>query len=330
LVNAHWSIVMRRIGEILAQGLLLMAVLALPIVWPMLQGNDALFPWVNHDLVHTDHILHGKASYLNVPFFVIRMLFYFGFWVALALFYFKRSQAQDRAEDAGYVSTMAKVAPPSMIAIALTLTFCAIDLMMTLDPYWFSTIFGVYFFAGCVVSWHSFFALSLFWLQSKGRLVKSVTQEHFHDIGKMMFAFTVFWTYIAFSQFMLIWYANIPEETAWYKVRFNGDWAGISLVLLVAHFVIPFFGLLSRHIKRNPHTLSIGAVWILAVHFIDMHWIIMPNLHEHGFSWHLLDLTTWVGVGGLLLSFVLYRAQNVNLLPTRDPRLKKSLAFENI
>jgi hypothetical protein len=212
--------------------------------------------------------------------FLVRMLVYFGFWTLLARFYLKRSLQQDSTGGEAFQSTMAKAAPPSMIAFALTLTFAAIDLIMTLDPMWFSTIFGVYYFAGCVLAVHSTLALSLFWLQSNGRLVKSVTSEHYHDIGKMMFAFTVFWAYVAFAQFMLIWYANVPEETQWYAKRFEGEWLAVSYLQIIVHFVIPFFFLLSRHIKRNPKTLVMGAVWILLVHFLDLHWLIMPNFHR--------------------------------------------------
>lgn len=330
LVNAKWSVVVRRVAELLAQGLSLMLVLALPILVTVAQHNDVLFPWLNSELVNNDHVLHGKVGYLNVPFFLIRMAIYFGFWILLARFYLKRSLDQDATGTASYLSTMAKAAPPSMIAFALTLTFAAIDLIMTLDPMWFSTIFGVYYFAGCVLAVHSTLTLALFWLQSNRRLVKSVTIEHYHDIGKMMFAFTVFWAYIAFSQFMLIWYANIPEETHWYAKRFEGEWLAISYLLVVLHFVVPFFFLLSRQIKRNPKTLSIGAVWLLVVQFLDLHWLIMPNLHRGGFSFHPLDVTTLLGVACLLVAFVLFQAKKVNLVPIKDPRLKRSLAFENI
>ncbi len=330
LVNAKWSIVVRRVGELLAQGLPLMLVLSLPILVTVVQQNDVLFPWLNHELMHENHVLHGKQGYLNVPFFLVRVVIYFGFWSLLARFYLNRSVAQDTSGTASFLPTMAKTAPPSMIAIALTLTFAAIDFMMTLDPMWFSTIFGVYYFAGCVLAVHSTLALALLWLQTNGRLVKSVTSEHYHDIGKMMFAFTIFWAYIAFSQFMLIWYGNIPEETQWYLQRIQGEWRVISYLLLFAHFVLPFFGLLSRHVKRNPKTLAIGATWILLVHFLDMHWLVMPNLHRAGFSFHPLDITTLLAVGGLLVAAILFQARKVNLVPTKDPRLQKSLAFENI
>src|SRR5690606_6347467 len=164
-----------------------------------------------------------------------------------------------------------------------------------------------------VLAVHSTMVLALLWMQTHGRLVKSVTIEYYHDIGKMMFAFTVFWAYIAFSQFLLIWYSAIPEESNWYYLRFQDEWLVISYFQLVGHFVIPFLFLLSRHTKRNPKILAIGATWILVVHFIDIHWLVMPNLHRAGFSFHPLDITTLLAVGGLLVAAIVFYARKVNL-----------------
>ncbi|HMR80791.1 MAG TPA: hypothetical protein PKD61_37030, partial [Polyangiaceae bacterium] len=245
---------------------------------------------------------------------------------------FKTSLAQDQSKEPQALNgKMQAVSAPGMIFLALTLTFAAIDFLMTLEPAWFSTIFGVYYFAGAVVSFHSMFALILMWLQKQGALKKSVTTEHYHDLGKMMFAFTVFWAYIGFSQFMLIWYANIPEETFWYKLRFAGDWKVLSAVLLVGNFVLPFFGLLSRHIKRNRKTLGFWAVWILVVHYLDMYWLVKPVLHEDKLPTGdiLLDVTAVVGMLGLFFAAAAMAAKKVRLVPVKDPRLPKSLAFEN-
>ncbi len=330
LVNAKWSTVVRRIGELLAQGVGLMAILALPLIIPILRHDDVLYPWVNHDYMHSNHALHSKVGYLNTGFFLGRCLVYFGYWFLLARFLLKASKHQDESGDAKVVSTLRSVSAPAMILFALTLTFCAIDFLMTLDPIWFSTIFGVYYFAGCVLAFHSTLTLSLLWLQSKGKLSRSVTAEHYHDIGKMMFAFTAFWTYIAFSQFMLIWYANIPEETHWYHDRFMGSWLPASIFLAATHFVIPFFGMMSRHVKRNKKAIGFWAVYVLAVHWFDMHWLVGPKLHPEGLTLHAADFTAWIGVGGAIVWFVLTIAKNVNLVPTKDPRLEKSLAFENI
>ncbi len=332
LVNAKWSIALRRVGELMAQSMPLMAVLALPIIIPTAMGNDALYIWVNEETVHADHLLHHKAPYLNVTFFLVRCGIYFGFWVLLSHFFFKTSLAQDQSKEPQALNLRMKaVSAPGMIFLALTLTFAAIDFLMTLEPAWFSTIFGVYFFAGAVVSFHSMFALILMWAQKQGVLKKSVTIEHYHDLGKMMFAFTVFWAYIAFSQFMLIWYANVPEETFWYKLRFEGDWKVVSGALLVLNFVLPFFGLLSRHIKRNKKTLGFWAVWILVVHYLDMYWLVKPVLHEKTLPLGdlAMDVTAVVGVLGLFLASAAMQAKRVRLVPVKDPRLPKSLAFEN-
>lgn len=329
LVGARWSVVVRRVGELLAQSVLLLALLSLPIVVPMLLGNDGLYRWVSHEYMHADHALEGKAPYLNIGFFVVRWVVYFGFWVLVARYFFKASVAQDKSGDAAITRRLGRASPLTMIAFALTLTFCAIDFLMSLDAIWFSTIFGVYYFAGCVLAFHSTLALALIWLQSKGHLVRSVTAEHYHDIGKMMFAFTAFWTYIAFSQFMLIWYANIPEETHWYHMRLEGAWWPATVALAVLHFPIPFFGLMSRHIKRNKVTLGIGAVYLLVIHWYDMYWLVAPNLHDEPVI-HAADIAAWVGIAGLIVAFVVWKARSVNLLATKDPRLARSLAFENI
>jgi hypothetical protein len=329
LVNAHWSIVVRRVGELLASNMSLLAILALPIVIPMLLGNTSLYIWADRRAVEADHLLHHKAGYLNIGFFSIRFIFYFAFWAFLGNFFKVHSLRQDQAGKDEH-RRMARIAPPSMILLGLTVTFCAIDFLMTLDPSWFSTIFGVYYFAGCVITFHCMLALSLMWLQGRGKLLGMVTTEHYHDIGKMMFAFIVFWAYIAFSQFLLIWYANVPEETAWYRVRVSGAWGTVAWTLLFAHFVIPFLGLLSRHIKRNKLTLAFWAVWLLAVEWVDMYWLVMPHLDEEHLPFHVLDITCFVGIAGLFIASAAYQARKVNLVPTKDPRLPKSLAFENI
>lgn len=329
LVGARWSVALRRVGELLAQSLLVLAVLSLPIVVPILLGDDGLYRWVSHEYMSSEHALELKEPYLNVQFFLLRWAIYFGFWILMARYFFKSSVAQDKSGEATVTQRLGRVSPPAMIFFALTLTFCAFDFLMSLDAIWFSTIFGVYYFAGCVLAFNSSMVLALIWLQSKGHLTRSVTVEHYHDLGKMMFAFTAFWTYIAFSQFMLIWYANIPEETHWYHIRLDGAWWNATLALAILHFPVPFFGLMSRHIKRNKTTLGLGAVYLLAVHWYDMYWLVAPNLHAEP-TFHVADLAAWVGVAGLLVALFVWNAKSVSLLATKDPRLERSLTFENI
>jgi hypothetical protein len=328
LTNAKWSVVVRRVAEILADNMVLVAVLSLGVVGPMFAGSSDLYAWLDHERVHTDHILHHKAAYLNLTFFTVRWLIYFGFWIWLARRFFKMSVQQDKDGGDQISKALQRTSAPAMIVFALTLTFCAFDLIMSLDAAWFSTMFGVYYFGGCVLAGYSSLALALMWVQNKGRLETSVNQEHYHDIGKMMFAFIIFWAYIGFSQFLLIWYADIPEETHWYHWRFEGGWKVVSAMLLVLHFAVPFFGLMSRHVKRNKRSLAFWAIWILAVHYMDLFWLIYPT-GDGTVPFGLLDVLCMVGVLGLFIGVSARRARGVNLIPTGDPRLADSLAFEN-
>jgi hypothetical protein len=327
LFNARWSIVVRRLGELMAQGVVPMALLSLPLLVPVATHNTVLFSWLNHGELHG---MHSKEVYLAPGFFLGRMAFYFVFFIALASFWLKQSREQEKGGGVELTKRLQGLSAPSMIVFALAVTFCAIDFMMTLDPHWFSTIFGVYYFATCVLTFHSALAIFAMWLQKKGHITSAVTTEHYHDIGKMMFAFTAFWSYIGFSQFMLIWYANIPEETHWFKDRMEGNWLTASLVLAAIHFVIPFFGLMSRAIKRNKTTLRFWAVWLLVVCWFDMYWLIAPNLHKEGMAIGAVDLLAWVGVAALLSGYVILRAKDTTLIATGDPRLGRSLAFQNI
>lgn len=328
LTNAKWSVVVRRTAEILANNMTLLAVLSLGVVGPMLAGSTDLYVWLDHAKVEQDHMLHHKAAYLNIQFFIVRWVLYFGFWIWLARRFFNLSVQQDKEGGGRISAALQRTSAPAMIAFALTLTFCAIDLVMSLDAMWFSTMFGVYYFAGCVLGGYSSLGLALMWLQSKGRLETSVSREHYHDIGKMMFAFIVFWAYIAFSQFMLIWYADIPEETHWYHWRFEGQWRIVSGLLLVAHFAMPFFGLMSRHVKRNKKTLAFWAIWILVLHYVDLFWLVYPN-GDPEVPFGIVDVLCLLGVMGLFFGVAARRAQRVNLIPTGDPRLEDSLAFQN-
>jgi len=331
LFGARWSIVVRRVGELLAQLVVVMAVLALPLLIPIFMGNDVLYPWAEHHYFEHHAYIASKAPWFSPAFFAVRMAFYFGFWVLLAKYYLGQSRRQDTTSgDVALTKKLQSVSAPGMILFAVSVTFCAIDFLMTLDPVWFSTIFGVYYFATCVLTFNSTLALTLMWLQSRGHLKASVTAEHYHDIGKMMFAFTCFWTYIGFSQFMLIWYANIPEETHWFNDRFFGSWLNATYFLSVAHFFIPFFGMMSRWMKRNTGRLRFWALYILAICWFDMYWLVAPNLHKDGVALTAADFLAWIGIAGILVSSALTRARDVNLVATGDPRLSKSLAFENI
>ncbi len=201
---------------------------------------------------------------------------------------------------------------------------------MSLTPHWFSTAYGVYYFSGAAVAALSAVILLLIALQAHGQLVTTITTEHYHELGKLLFAFIVFWGYIAFSQYMLIWYANMPEETEWYMPRQEGGWLAVSLILLFGHLFIPFLGLISRHAKRNKKMLGFWAVWMLVVHWFDMLYLVGPATESPGVLFGLINACCLVGLGLLFLAGVLRLAGDRSLVPTKDPRLGESLGFENL
>jgi hypothetical protein len=233
---------------------------------------------------------------------------------------------------------MQAAAPLSMVIFALTFTGAMFDLLMTLDTGWASTIFGVYCFAGAMLTILSTIILVVLFLQSRGFLTESVTIEHFHDLGKLLFAFVFFYGYIAYDQYMLQWYANLPEETHWFRLRgastsvgAANSWSWVTLLLLFGHILIPFAGLLSRHIKRNRALLAFWATWILLMEWVDMFWLVMPQMQSRPeFHIDLIDIAIFLGLGGLVIAIVIRKASHDALRPIHDPRLADSLAFENI
>jgi hypothetical protein len=329
LVGATWSVVVRRLAEILTGAFPVLFLLMLGIVIPLWLGNESLYLWSDHEVVKDDHLLHAKEAYLNAPFFSIRMLVYFVIWMAMSRYFLKRSVEQDHSGDPALSAKMKKASAPAMIIFAVTTAWAAFDLLMSLSPHWFSTIFGVYYFAGCAISVYALLAILSYALQRSGRLKTAITVEHYHDLGKMVNAFTLFWAYIGFSQFMLIWAANIPEESVFYRPRMFTEWKWISIALILAHFCVPFIAMMSRHIKRNPPVLALWCVYMLGVHLLDLFWIVMPAYSPDRITIHPVDLLCLAGMGGLFLFGALGVAGNVKLLAVRDPRLAGSLTFIN-
>lgn len=276
VTKARWSTTIRRIPEAISASFPLLALAGVPV----LLGNYELFHWTHDNLYDPtspayDSLVAGKRAYLNLPFFLVRYVVYFALWTWLGHRLYKLSVGNDARPDTQNTLDLRKVSAYGIPLAAVTTAFASYDFVMSTDPHWFSTMFGVYFFAGgwlgalCLIT---FLALAF----KKAGMLSEVTGEHIHDMGKFMFAFTVFWTYIAFSQYMLYWYANIPEETVWFVKRFTGGWGVVAWSLLIFHFILPFLILLPRATKRIYPALAVMAAWLLIMHWVDLWWVTMP------------------------------------------------------
>jgi hypothetical protein len=335
-----WSVVIRRIAEMFASPMWLVALLFVPIlVVTLVPGDSPLLPWAQaHDAAHEGaqghdqalaHALEVKAPYLNTTFFLVRTLVFFLVWGLAASFFVRRSLAQDDGTAGPAASAkMRSVSAPFIIVFAFTVTFASFDWLMSLEPQWFSTIFGVYVWSGMTVASLAAVTIGVVGLRAKGWLPAGlVTQDHLYSLGALLFAFTCFWAYIAFSQYMLIWYANIPEETFWFADRFENGWFAVSLLLAFVRFVIPFFLLLSRRAKMDPRRLVQASVLVLFGQLVDLYWLIMPT--AHGDSPKL----GWQEVGpSLLLTGILVLALarflgHRRLVAVGDPLFERSRNF---
>jgi len=319
LTNATWSIVLRRISENVMMTLPLLAILFIPII----AGIGELYHWSHHDVIANSPVLQAKSSYLNTGFFIIRAVLYLGIWLFLARGLYKTSLAQDKEHTESQLPRLKKLSAPGMLLFAFTVTFAAFDWLMSLNAHWYSTAFGVYIFSGSLLSALAFITLVTIFLRERGYLSNLITLEHYHDLGKLLFAFTVFWGYIAFAQYFLIWYANIPEETIWYRVRWD-NYRFLSLLIVFGHFVIPFVALISRGAKRNLTVMKIMAIWLLLMHWADLYWVVMPNHPGHALQSVWIDIAAVIGIGGLALWFFARRMTSTPLIPVNDPRLEAS------
>ena len=299
LPKARWSTTIRRIPEAIAANFPLIALAGIPI----LLGMHELFHWTHADLYVPgteayDPILAGKRGYLNVPFFLVRYVLYFGIWSLVASKLYRYSVQNDTAPSPDNTLKLRKWSAIGMPLFAVTVSFAGYDFLMSTDPHWFSTMFGVYFFAGgflgalCLIT---FIALVL---KRGGMVDTEITVEHIQDMGKFMLGFTVFWAYVSFSQYMLYWYANLPEEIVWFQKRFSAGWAAVALSLLLLHFLLPFFVLLLRQAKRIYPVLATVAVWLLVMHWVDLWWITMPAMLPHGLEHVSPDHASALAQGG--------------------------------
>ena len=323
--RAGWSVVSRRVAEALAANVWLMAALVVPVVL----GMHHLYHWADVAAAAHDPLLAGKTGFLNPTFFVVRLVVYFAVWGLMASFLFRTSVAQDESGDPALTLRMERLSAPGMVLFALSLNFAAFDLLMSLDPHWFSTIFGVYYFSASVVVFLAVMPKILYALQVRGILKNAITVEHYHDFGKLLFGFIVFWAYIAFSQYMLIWYGNLPEETEWFLKRQTGEWATVSLILIFGHFVLPFLLLVSRFIKRRPVLLAVTGAYVAVMCWIDIYWLVIPEFSPGVARFGLLDVLCFLGMSGVFSAGLVLRLRKHSVIAEKDPRLEESLVFES-
>ena len=322
--DAEWSVVVRRQLENLAALLVILALLFVPIL--LLRHH--LYAWMDIP-PGAEPSLDSKRAYLNWSFFLGRAVFFFGFFILASLFLRRFSVQQDKDGNPRFTIWMRKVAFTSLPLFALCLTFGAFDWLMSLNYHWFSTMFGVYIFAGAAGSSMSLLVLVITALRQPGYLKDVVTLEHYHIMGKWMFAFCVFWAYIGFGQYMLIWYANMPEETEYFITRNTESWWALSMLLVIGRFFGPFAILLLRSIKKQPHRLCYVAGWILCMQMLDMYLVILPALHGTGVHVSIWDLVSLIAIGATLAFVYLQIVPRTSLFPIRDPRLIESLRLTN-
>jgi MFS family permease len=297
-------------------------------------------PALGHDrtqesIEHLAELSPSKRIYLGRTFFIVRLVIYLLIWSGTGIWYWRKSVRQDETGDVALSRKMHIQAGWLTLLIVLTLTLGAWDIFMSLDPTWYSTMFGIYYFAGAAVAIFATLTVVTALLQ-RGGLLKAVNKEHYHDLGTFMFAFVFFWGYIAYSQYMLYWYASVPEELGWLHRRgtttvpgdING-WTWVSVVMLFGMFILPFAGLLSRHVKRTRWSIVFWAVVLLVAHWIEMWWIVMPE-YNGKVVFGLIEITTFLGIGGILIAAATRLASRHALRPIRDPRVAESMAFENI
>ncbi|MBU0741974.1 quinol:cytochrome C oxidoreductase [bacterium] len=325
LTRSSWSTVIRRLAEIVSGTIPVLGLLAVPI----LLNLDVIYPWADPAHAAGDPLMAHKLGFLSVKWFTFRVVLYFVIWTVLAYVFRRWSAKQDQSGDLSYTFRSERLGGPALLVYGLTQTLAAFDLMMSLDAHWFSTMFGVYWFAGIVAAFFALMTLLTWGLQRSGRLSRIVTVEHYNDYGRAMFAFVFFWAYIAFSQYMLIWYANIPEETGWFLRRQENGWSAVGYLLIFGHWLVPFAGLMSRFTKRRVALMVFWAVWILVMHWVDLFWLIMPELSPGGVPLQLMDVTLLAGLGGLYVAALALLAGDRSLIARRDPRLQESLNFEN-
>lgn len=320
ITGGAWGAVIRRLLESAAQTMPLLALLFLPIAL----GVRELYEWARPEVVAHDPILQHKSLYLNVPFFLGRAVVYFVAWSAVAYFLARWSLVQDRARDDRPAIWLEQLSRGGLLLLGLTATFASVDWMMSLEPHWFSTIYGFLFMGGCVLAALAFAISMASAIADRPPLSEVITPSTLHDLGKLLFAFVMLWAYFSLSQFLIIWAADLPEEIPWYLRRLSGGWRVLILAIIAVQFLLPFVLLLSRRVKRSATAMAVVASVVLLARFADLYWLVVPAFDATALRVHVLDVTTLAGVGGLWLAAFVRHLEGRPLLPLGDPSLPEA------
>jgi hypothetical protein len=321
LTGGAWGVVIRRPLEAAARTLPLMVVMFVPLAL----GLSHLYPWTDSTAMAADPMLRAKMAYLNVPFFLARAAICLVVWVALAWSLTRWSRRQDETGDPRFASHMRRLSAAGLILWGVTITCAAVDWLMSLEPHWFSTIFGILVMGGQGLGAMAFSIVALRWLAAREPLDGVVRPAHFHDLGNLLLTFVVLWAYFSFSQLLIIWSGNLPEEITWYVHRMRGGWRTLALALGVLHFALPFVLLITRTAKGSIRALSWIAVLVLCMRWVDYLWQMRPPFHEVGPAFHWIDLAVLAGIGGLWVAFFVTLLKQRPLLPVNDPQIAEVL-----
>ncbi|HEY6363696.1 MAG TPA: hypothetical protein VI585_02775 [Candidatus Binatia bacterium] len=321
LVGGRWGFMIQRVLEAAIQTLPLMALLFIPLFF----GLSDLYPWARTEVVAADPLLQQKAAYLNIPFFVARAVVYFAVWIVLGRLLVTWSLQQDRTPDDTLTLRLQRLSGPGLVLYGLTVSFAAIDWMMSLEPKWYSTIFGMMFMVSFGLAALAMATLATRFLETEKPLARVASPDRWHDLGNLLLALVMFWAYLSFSQFLLIWSENLAEEIPWYLNRIGGGWEWLAIALIFFQFGLPFVLLLSRNTKRDSRTLAAVAAAILFMHWLDILWMVVPSFYPARFHIHWLDIAAPVAIGGLWLAAFIGHLKARSLLPLHDPRFAELL-----
>jgi hypothetical protein len=321
LTGGAWGLVIRRVLEASTRTLPLMVLLFVPIII----GLNHIYPWTNVAELKTDALRHKAETFLNPSFFIIRAAIYFVIWSGAAMLLNWLSLQQDRAAGSKVKKKMQMISGPGLGFLILSVTFASVDWVMSLEPAWYSTIFGLIFVASWSLSALAFTTLMMTWLSKRAPMDTVVQRSHFHDWGNLTLALVMLWTYFAFSQYLIIWSGNLPEETTWYVARTHGGWGTIAVIIFILQFAFPFMTLLSRATKKSAQKLALLAGLILLMRMLDVIWLIEPTWSHGHFVFNWMDLVALIGIGGLWIGTFAWQLQKRPLLPINDPQLEQAL-----